>query len=580
MPDDSDRWADELMGQMDLDQKVGQLLVLGFCGPVVTPDVVELIRDWHVGGLRISLKFRSMNLFHDVRPGTAPADWTLRSLHPPTGANRDFAFASPATHCTAAQYAEALNRLRQVSMDRPGAIPIHFTIDQEGSGSDDLLCGQKLFPHPMGIAATGDEDLAYRIALAVGRQARAVGVNMIHSPCLDVNTNPLNPEIGTRAYGDNAEDVTRYALASLRGFDEAGLIATGKHFPGRGESISDAHWGLPTVDLDRETLEAVHLAPYRTMIEAGIPAIMVAHSLYPALGAADTPASCSRRVVTEYLRGEMGFQGVITTDNMMMGGLLQKYELIEACLRAIEAGCDLVLLRDESPVRIRIVEAFREAVSSGRISEQRIDQSVLRVLKMRRRMGLSENGGLVDPAAAQASVRDGDTAAIAEEAARRSILLLRDREGLLPLAGDERVLLIEQVFPTHSMVNDADCHPGLLWDELCRRSDNVASVEINNIPTERDRERVLARLGEADVVVATNYYYHKAASSNTEIVRAAEQAGKKLIVVTNTPYEFGAPGEIGTVIVVFNPGAREHLLAAAETIYGKRTPTARLPVSI
>lgn len=576
----SDRWADNLLGAMDLNQKLGQLLVFGFCGPVITPDVVELISKYHIGGLRISLKFRSMNLFHDVKPDAEPEQWTLRSLHLPEGRNRDFSFSAPCTHCTARQYAEVLNRLRGLALDRPGSVPLHFTIDQEGSGSDDLICGQKLFPHPMGITAAGDETLAYRVALAIGAQARAVGVNMVHSPVLDVNTNPLNPEIGTRAYSDTADVVTRYALQALRGFTEAGVIATGKHFPGRGESVSDAHWDLPTVDLDLETLRDVHIAPYRELISAGLPAVMVAHSLYPALGDPETPASCSPKVVTEYLRGELGFEGVITTDNMMMGGLLQKYELCEAVIRTLQAGCDLVLLRDESPVRIRIVEKLAEAVQSGLLTEERIDQSVLRILQMRWSMGLADDGGKVDLDKAAQSVSDGQIAEVAKEAAERTILLVRDDAGALPLDPARKVLLIEQVFPTHRMVNDMDCHPGLLWDEMCRLSGNVASVEINNVPTEDDRRRVMRRLDEAEVIVTTNYYYHKAASSNTELARQIHQAGKCVIVISNTPYEFGAPADLPTVIAVFNPGSREHLRAAAETIYGKLTPTARLPVRL
>jgi len=575
-----DRWVDETLGRMNLDHKIGQMLVFGFCGPIITPDVVELVRDYHVGGLRVSLKFRSMNLFHDVKPGTTPEQWTLRSLHPPAGMNRDFSFAAPPTHCTPAQYADVLNRLRDLAADRPGGAGLHFTIDQEGSGSDDLICGQKLFPHPMGIAASGRPELAYRVALAVGRQARAVGINMIHSPVLDVNTNPLNPEIGTRAYGDNPEDVTRYALEALRGFDEAGLAATGKHFPGRGESISDAHWGLPVVDLDRKTLEEVHIAPYRALIPAGLPAVMMAHSVYPALGEPKTPASCSAKIVTEYLRGELGFNGVITTDNMMMGGLLQTYELCEAALRTIEAGADLVMLRDESPVRIRIVEKLADAVKTGRLSEGRIDASVRRVLKLRWRMRLADGGGKVDPQKADESICDRDVVATASYAAEKSVLLLRDEAKLLPLPPGRRILLVEQVFPTHRMVNTVDCHPGLLWAEMCRLSDNVASVEIQNVPTEDDRKRVLRRMGEAELIVATNYYYHKAASSNTELVRRMLKAGKSVAVITNTPYEFGAPRDFPTVIAVFNPGGRENLRAAAEVLYGELSPTASLPVAL
>jgi beta-N-acetylhexosaminidase len=576
-----DRWVDDLMGKMSLDQKIGQLLVFGFAGSVVTPDIVELVRKYHLGGLRITLMFRTMTLFNDVKPGTQPEEWTLRSLHLPEGFNRDYSVTRPAPACTPQEYAETLNRLRDIAMDKNVGVPLHFTFDQEGSASDDLLCGQRLFPHPMGLAASGDESLAYRVALGIGKQARALGANMVHSPVLDVNTNPKNPEIGTRAYSDNPEDVTRFALESLRGFQESGVIATGKHFPGRGESMADAHWGLPTVDLDLKTLEEVHVAPYRAMIRAGLPAIMMAHSLYPALGVTDEPSSCHRGLIQDYLRGTLGFKGVITTDNMMMGGLLQKYELREAVIRVLQAGCDLVLLRDESPIRIRIIEALREAVKSGRLAEAQIDEKVQRILRMRYQMGLHRNGGKVNADRAAKPIRDPFVVDTAREAAEKSVLLVRDRPRVLPLRPDQKILLVEQVFPTHLAANNMYIHPGLLWDEMCRLSDNVMSVEIPNVPTEADKDRVRRRLKENfDAIVTTNYYYHKVPGAINDLVREMLRLGKPVVAVTNTPYDFAAPGDLPTVLTVFNPGGREHLRAAAQVIFGKLVPTAEMPVTL
>ncbi|MFQ5769762.1 MAG: glycoside hydrolase family 3 protein, partial [bacterium] len=391
-----EKWVDELLGKMSLEQKVGQMMVFGFAGPIVTPDVVELIQKYYVGGLRISLKFRTQTLFHDQKPGTQPNENVFRSLQYPSGLNRDYADPSQCTACTPPEYAEVLNRLREYALDRRLGIPLHFTIDQEGNGSDDLICGQRLFPHPMGLAAAGEPELAYRVAVAIGKQARAIGANMIHSPVLDVNTNPRNPEIGTRAYSDRTEEVIKYALQSLRGFQETGLIATGKHFPGRGESEADAHWGLPSVNLDLQTLKDVHIAPYRALIEAGLPAVMTAHCRYPALGVTDVPGSTSEKVIKELLRGELGFTGVITTDNMMMGGIIQRFEIREAIIQAIQAGNDLILYRDESPQRIRIIEAVLAAIRESRISESQIDASVGRILRMRWDMNLVENGGKID----------------------------------------------------------------------------------------------------------------------------------------------------------------------------------------
>ena len=577
---DRQRWVDEKLGAMDVAQKVGQLMVFGFCGPVITPDTVDLIRHHHLGGLRISQGFRIINLFNDVKPGTEPEEWTLRSLHPPAGPNRDFGGLRHPTYCTPAEYAGVLNRLRQIALDRPGGVPLHFTVDQEGSASDDLLFGMRLLPHPMGLAASGDPANAYLAARTISSMARALGVNMIHSPVLDVNTNPRNPEVGTRAFSDDTELVSRFALESLRGFNDGGLIATGKHFPGRGESVADAHWGLPVADPAREALERIHIAPYRELIAQDLPAIMMAHCRYPALSASADPASCDPVIVRDYLRGELGFDGVISTDNMMMGGLLQRYELSEAVLRVLQAGCDLVLLRDESPIRWRILERIIEAVHSGAYPEAQLDESVARILAMRHRMGLAENGGLVDVDAAD-RFNDPAVVAAADKLAEDCTLLVRDEAETLPIAPDAKVLLVEQVFPTQERLNNLYGHPGLLWDEMGRFSQRVASVEISNVPTEQDVQRVRRRLAEDDydVIVSTNYYYHKAASSNTPMVEEMLATGRPVVVVSNTIYDFGVPPQLPCAITSFNPGGREHMRVVAEALYGKRQLTASLPVT-
>ena len=579
MSQSREKWVNELLGRMNLEQKVGQLLVFGFCGPVITPDVIELIAKYHVGGLRISQKFRTMSLTNDIKPGTEPDPNMLRSMRMPTGKCRDYANTGNSVACTAVEYAHVLNTLRDIAIERPLGIGIHFTIDQEGSACDDLLSNQRLFPHPMGYVAAGDVELAYRSALCIAKQAHAIGANMIHSPVLDVNTNPRNPEIGTRAYSSDHKVVTEYALASMRGLHEGGLVATGKHFPGRGESDTDAHWGLPSVNLDLRSLKDVHLAPYRALIKAGLPAIMIAHCSYPAING-NRPACVSSEIVTDLLRKEMGFNGVITTDNLTMGGILQQHEMAEAAVLSLASGCDLILCRDESPIRYEIIGKIIKAVESGYIKESQVDTSVQRVLAMRWDMGLATNGGKVNADRAGNLFNDPVVKITAQEAADKSVLLMRDKTKLLPVQKNTKVLLIEQIFPTHAFANNMYSHPGLLWEQMCRHSDNVAAVEIPYVPTDEDLKRVLKRLPEAQVVVATNYYYHKAASSISNFVREVKQVIPNVIIVTNTPYEFGAPADFQTVIACFNPGAKEHLQAVADVIFGKLIATAKMPIKL
>lgn len=577
-----EQWIDRFMGQMNLEQKVGQLMVFGFCGATITPDVVELLKKYHVGGLRISQGFRIITLTNDIKPGEEPDEITMKSMHFANGLNRDFAFNKPAVSANAYEYAQVLNQLRSIALENNDGIPLHFTIDQEGSGSDDLLGGQRLFPHPMGLAATNDPQYAYKAALAIGRQARAVGANMLHSPVLDVNSNPLNPEIGTRAYADNAKTVTDFALQSLKGFQEAGIISTGKHFPGRGESTADAHWGLPAVTLNEKQLKDEHISPYIKLIEAGLPAIMSAHSVYPALGENERPASLSRKILTDFLRGELGFKGIITTDNMMMGGILKQYEMSEAIVEALIAGNDLILTRDETPIRKKVLETVKAAVKSGRLPEKELDEKVQRILAMRWDMGLAENGGVVEPQKALDITNEKEVVEAAVEIAEKSVLKLRDNDNLLPLPKNKRILLVEQIFPTQAAANSMYCHPGMLWEAMCNYSENVGSIELNNVPTEMDKIRLKRRLenNDFDIIVTTNYYYHKAAASITDLVKQMQETGKPVVVITNTPYAFGADDAFPTILTCFQSGGKEHLEAVAKILFGQLDATAQTPVKL
>ncbi len=571
---DKEKWVDDWMGKLTLEQKAGQLLVLGFTGPTITPDIKELVRKYHIGGFRVTQAFRYMTLMNDVAPGEEMDASTARSLRLPAGLNRDCC-SKAAVNSTPAEYAATLNELRSLALDA-GDVPIHFTIDQEGSASDDLVSGQKLFPHPMGITAAHDEDLAYRVAKSIALQARELGVNMIHSPTLDVNTNPRNPEIGTRSYSSRTEEVTKYASITLKAFSEEKLMATGKHFPGRGESEADAHWGLPTVTLGREELIARHIAPYKALIAQGLPAIMIAHTSYPAMGVPEGEAAgMSKALVRDYLRGELGFQGVITTDNMMMGGILKNYEMPEAVIRMLQAGCDLILCRDESPIRGELHGRICEAVRNGEITEKELDEKVKRILSLRYDMGLAENGGLVDARQAGSAVRSDFVCRTATQAAEKSTLLNRDRAHLLPLSKEKNILLVEQIFPTQERANNYYSHPGLLWEEMSRYSDHVGCVEIPNVPSESDYDRVRRRVAEADVIVCTNYYYHKTGKAISEFIRELA-ARKSVVVVSNTPYDFGAPEDLDTVLTCFNPGGRECLNAVARILFGLLAPVASL----
>jgi beta-N-acetylhexosaminidase len=584
--DRKSRWIDSLMGRMNLDQKVGQLVVFGMNGTVVTPDMLELISRHHVGGVRVSMKARLTTLatLHSyARPGDQHTDMTMRSVHPPSGLCKDLSFSNHPPVVTNGQYAEFLNTLRKASLERDLGIPVHFAIDQEGNGTDDLLGTTRLFPYPMGMASTGDMDLAYRIGLCTARQARAAGINIVQA-VIDVNTNAANPEVGPRSFGDDPARVCKWAERYFGGLKDGGVTATGKHFAGRGDAASDAHWDLPVCRLDRRTLVEQHLKPYMHLMKKDLlPSIMVTHCIYPCLGDDKLPASISRAVLTDFLRGEMGYQGVVVTDNMMMGGIILKYEMSDAIVMALQAGCDLVLCRDESPIRQHILRKIAAAISSGALPEKEVDEKVQRILAMRWDMGLaSPQKCIADPAKADAATRAPIALRTCSEAAEKSVLLLRDRAGHLPLDPGKRVLLVEQAFVTQIACNNRDCHPGLLWEEMSKLSPNVGSIELSDLPGEAEIARLRRRLaaGDFDAIVTTNYFHYKVGGSIIPLVKEMMATGKPVIVLANNPFKFCVDEEFPTVLVTFQPASRDHMRVVAEAVFGRRRLTARLPVKI
>lgn len=565
------KWADQHLGSLNLEQKIGQLMVFPHYGTFITPDVVEMITRYHVGGLRIAQKFAPGS--GDGRNGKPVESWE--------STDRSNVFDRPAQmqriSCSAHEFATTLNRLRDLSMEREAGIPIHTAFDQEGEGAD-FLFEQRLYPFPMGLAASGDPDLSYRVAKMLGRQTRALGANMIHSPVLDVNTHPGNPEIGPRAYGEDPDTVTRYALQSLRGFNEAGVAATGKHFPGRGHSDSDAHFGLPEITLDQETLMRDHIAPFAALIEAGIPCIMAAFTAYPALGGRDIPAATCRAIITDLLRDQLGFSGVVTSDNVQMGGLLEKYPMGEAVVRCLMAGCDLILCRAYDHRRIEVLEAVKDAVLEGRYPEHQLDQSVQRILQLRWKMGLAQNGGKVDPDRAAELFYADETKALAQEAAEKSTVVLKNESKIVPVSPQKKILLIEQIHHFHAFINNSYSHPGMLWKEMRELSDNVQVVAVNEKITEGDCQAVMRAVQSADLIVSTSYYNYRSHAIMLPFLEQLKSTGKPIIIVSNTPYQaFGVPEWAEAAIVSFCPSGREHLRFVAQLIFGEKTATATLP---
>ncbi len=267
---------------------------------------------------------------------------------------------------------------------RAAAAPLLIAIDQEGGRVSRLPNEFTIFPPCATVGRCGSADLAYQAAAATAKELRAVGINMNMAPVLDVHSNPANPIIGDRAFGTNPATVSALGLATIKGLQEHGVVACGKHFPGHGDTATDSHKELPRVEAPRERLERIELPPFRDAVAQGVASLMTAHVLYPALDPA-LPATLSPTILTGLLRERMGFDGVVFTDDLEMHAIIDHYGVGDAAVRAFLAGADILLVCKDYGRSVAAMEAIRSAVADGTIPAARVEASLRRIRRLKER---------------------------------------------------------------------------------------------------------------------------------------------------------------------------------------------------
>jgi beta-glucosidase-like glycosyl hydrolase/CubicO group peptidase (beta-lactamase class C family) len=443
------------------------------------------------------------------------------------------------------------------------------------------LGGATTFPPPMALGATGDAGLAYEVGRVTALEARAVGIHVPFAPVLDVNNNPDNPIINTRSFGEDAAQVSRMGRAFIRGVQEHGALATGKHFPGHGDTDTDSHLELPVIRADRVRLDTLELRPFREAVDAGLGGIMTAHIALPELTeGGELPATLSRRVLTDLLRDEMGFDGLVFTDAMDMRAIDRRYPRGEATVRAVEAGADVILMPPSIPDAL---EAVIDAVQSGRIAEARIDRSVRKLLRLKEEMGLHLRRQ-VPLEEVPRVVGIPEHRELADEIARRSVTLLRNEGDLLPLRGTRsaRVLSVS-LRRTNDLLaartfdaNLRSTYPRLTTEEVTR--DTPAAVYDALLEQARRSNLVVVSL-----YVTWNSYQDEMALPDEMISfveRLAEMGRPHVVVSFGNPYLLREIPDARAYVAAWG-GAAASQRAAARALFADfpvsgRTPT-RLP---
>src|SRR4030043_268190 len=279
---DRDAFISKKLKSMTLKEKVGQLLTFTWRGTMITPSGIEQITKLQCGGL--CLEPYALETCKNLYWGNSQLNPNFKKPKDYfTISNTYFAGKTFGISITPEDYTEALNKMQRIAMSRPSGIPLHMTIDFEGDFKNDYMSGGiRQFPGPMGMAAIGDPELTYQINLTIAKQLSAMGVTQMYSPVCDVNINPKNPEIGVRSFGDDPEVCAKHAVAFVKGLQDGNVAATAKHFPGRGDSGTDAHDVLDIIRADKKRMHEVELVPFRAALAAGVKAIMTGHSVYPA----------------------------------------------------------------------------------------------------------------------------------------------------------------------------------------------------------------------------------------------------------------------------------------------------------
>lgn len=281
------------------------------------------------------------------------------------------------------------SELQAAALGSGNGVPLFISADFVAGAGCKLQGGAVHFPKNRALGAADDESLAYESGKITALESLAMGVNFNYSPVVDINNNPLNPVIGTHSFGEDRDRVAEMGEAVIRGYQEHGMIATAKHFPGHGDTNVDSHFDLPVLPFDRERLEAFELEPFRRAIAAGVDAVMVGHIAVPSLDPSMLPASLSHAMTTGILRKELGFEGLIVTDGLSMKGVTGRFTQAEACVLAVKAGADILLaLARTTEEAAPMVGAVLEAVRSGDIPMERLDESVARILKAKAKYGL------------------------------------------------------------------------------------------------------------------------------------------------------------------------------------------------
>jgi beta-N-acetylhexosaminidase len=528
--DDLNRRVELILSQMTPEEKVGQLFAISFDGTSATPELEHAVRDLHVGGVLLF----SANVSSLLQ---------LRAV---------------------------VTQSQEMSVGSGARIPLFIGIDHEGGIITRLGEHATEFPSNMAVGATRSVGNADSMAAAMASELQAIGVNMTLGPALDVNTDPANPVIGTRSFGSDPDLVTEMGLAMVERYQQRGMIAVVKHFPGHGDTGLDSHFSLPTLDVDRQRLDAVELRPFRAGVSAGVDAIMTAHIAVPALDERPAhPATLSAPILTGLLRQEWGFDGLIATDSLGMGAVDDAFGMEKAAVLAFQAGADLLMFGWDAlhalPDIYAAYDAVLELVQTAPAAAEPLDQSVSRILRTKAKWGILDWRPPSAPIAE--TVRTPEHLLLARQVARDSVTLVRDDAQVLPLRPETRLLLI---YPQ-----------GVPKVEAALRAhfSDLHSLPVHRNPEDSEIRTAVEKATEAEAVVIATLDAMTFPSQADMVQVLAGQARPIVVVALRSPYDLLMFPQQSTYVAIYGETPRS-LEAMSELLCGEIQPRGLLPVDL
>lgn len=559
-PDKKDyKYADKLLRKMTLDEKLGQLVHIGVNAGFMNQDSPEFLRlkkqitENRIGGITIFV------------------GGVYETVH-------------------------LVNRLQDAS-----EIPLLISADFE-TGVGMRFYETSNMPWNMAVAATGNLEFARKMGIITAREAKALGVQQVFAPVVDVNNNSENPVINVRSYGENPIDVASFGTAFSAGLQSGNVLATAKHFPGHGDTAVDSHRGLPVIDFSRERLEKTEFLPFYELIKNGVGSIMVSHISMPQLDNEKVeslnksikpeytedvvitenttiPATLSKNIVTGILKNEMKFDGLIVTDAMDMSGLTLYFSQEEAAVQAILAGNDILI----KPANIEAtIRGLKNAVKTGRISEERINESVRKVLAWKYKLGLFKQKitplGKIDTI-----VSNQETRKLADDISRNAITLVKNEDNILPLKANQKVLIL-----CITNGNDIDFTGKSFTSALSANGLDVERIALDARSTENEIENAVEKAKNADIVVAGLFGRVRSGAKNSVgIPESGEKALRKILnsetktisIAFGNPYLILGFPEMKNYIVSYGDMVSLQR-ATANAIMGKSDFYGKLPITI